>query len=172
MNNLRRCLIATLVLAGLTACMPSPEPVTQPTVNTGTSAINTNTGANTTATANRTANVATPASTPTPKPIAEERKALTQLQWLNGADAARDAANEIAQAKAQNRKPMVMAFVQRGLSYPGINRVQMSKIRRKVHDKIVEGSGDMIFGPSHRQMRQKLRDYAITYNQAILAAMQ
>ena len=133
--------------------------------------MNTNTDTNTTA--NRTANVATPAPTPTPKPMsAEERKAVTQLQWLNGANAASDAATEIAQAKAQNRKPVVLAFVQRGLSYPGLNRVQMSKIRRKVNDKIVEGSGDMIFGPTHRQMRQKLRDYAIAYNRAVLAAMQ
>ena len=171
MNNLLPCLVAASVLAGLTACMPNPEPVNQPTVSTGTSTMNTNS----TSTANRTENTVTPtpAPTPTSKPMSdEERKAVTQLQWLNSADAARDAGNEIAQSKAENRKPVILAFVQRGLSYPGLNRVQMSKIRRKVNDKIVEGSGDMIFGPTHRQMRQKLRAYAIAYNQAILAAVQ
>ena len=162
MNSLLlRCLVVAPVLAGLTACMSGPEPVKRATVTTGTSAMETT---NATVTA-------TPAPTPTPQPMtAEEQEAVKQLQWLNGADAARDARNELAQAKAQERKTSVLVFVRRGLSYPGLSKVQLAKIRRNVNDKIVEGSGDMIFGPTHRAMRQKLRAYAIAYNQAIAAA--
>lgn len=180
MNNLLWCLSVAPILAGLAGCAPTPEPMNSSSTTTGASAMaaTDNTNAPPAPSANRPAATATPApapsTTPPPPPSteAEERKAVAKLQWLNSANPQQRASSELAQAKAQGRKPAIMAFAGRGLSYPGLSPAQLAKIRRKVNDNITDGSGDTIFGPTHRNMRKKLRDYAIAYNRAIAAGIQ
>ena len=139
-----RCLVIALLLTGLTACRPASEPSTQ-------------------------ASKTTPAVT---KMTPQEQSAVASLQWLNNADAARDAANELSQASTQARKVNLIAFARRGISYPGLSKEQLARIGDKVGYKFAEGSGDVIYGPTHRAMRRKLRSYAIAYNQAIFVALQ
>ncbi|MGB1010185.1 MAG: hypothetical protein ACPGVP_10705 [Thiolinea sp.] len=138
-----RSILPILLIVGLTACRPSTEPVSN--------ASSTNT------------------TTTDMKP--EETAAIAGLQWLNDANPAENAANELTQANAQSRQPNLMAFAGRGISYPGLTKEQLALISDKVGHKIVEGSGDVIYGAAHREMRKKLRSYAIAYNQAIFTAV-
>ena len=103
---------------------------------------------------------------------AQEQSAVAGLQWLNTANAFQDATNEINQAAAEGRQPRLIAFAGRGLQYPGITHDQLAALQGKAGYKIAEGSGDVLYGEAHRQMRQKLLAYAITYNQAIAAVIQ
>ncbi len=151
MNSLLRCLIITPVLAGLVGCPPTPEPpASRPTVNT--------------------ASTSTDPVTASASMSTEEQAVVAKLQWVNTAEPQIDAKNELMHAQKENRKPLIIVFAGRGLSYPGLSKEQLQLIRRQVNDNIIEGSGDTIYGPTHRELRHKLRTYAITYNQVIADA--
>lgn len=157
--------VALTITAGLSGCIPVVPPADQASSTGGSGMAQPE---NSTPTPKPTA-----AARPAPPPMSQqEKEAVAALQWLNNADALADARKEISQARFQGGKPALMVFAQRGLSYPGLNRAQLKSIRRKVNDKIATGSGDVIFGETHHAMLRKLRIYAVTYNQAILAAVQ
>lgn len=136
-------LLALLIMTGLTSCQRDAKPEN-----------------------NSSAKAEPSAMTP------QEEKAVAVLQWLNNGNPEQDASNEFRQAGEQSRKPKLMAFAGRGLSYPGLSKDQLAATKDKVSYKIAEGSGDVIYGSAHREMRKKLRAYTVTYNQAILAAIQ
>ena len=154
----RNFCIALLATTALSACIPVAPPAEQ----TGSTHMG-----------SKTMQQPADNKTTTPSPMTpQEAAAVARLQWLNNADPVADAHNEINKARFQVRKPVLMVFAQRGLSYPGLNSTQLASIRRKVNDKIVEGSGDVIYGQTHHMLRKKLRVYAVNYNQSILAALQ
>lgn len=99
----------------------------------------------------------------------EEKAAVDQLAWLNTQNPAQDAQAMLA---INGKKPELIAFSGRGLSYPGLSASDYTSIEKKVSYRIAEGSGDVIYGNAHLEMRKKLRDYAEVYNQTILAGLQ
>jgi len=95
-----------------------------------------------------------------------EKEVVSTMAWVEQADPQADAALMLKSAK-----PELMAFAGRGLSYPGLTKDQVSNIESKVGYQVAKGSGDVIYGNSHRSLRRKLREYATVYNQIIFDAV-
>ncbi len=99
-----------------------------------------------------------------------EKQIVKQLEWVQSADASIDARAAL-KALGQNGKPQLIAFSGRGKSFPGLSKAQYVSIKDKVTYRYAEGSGDIIFGPRHKALRQGLRDYVSEYNQTIYKAV-
>lgn len=103
---------------------------------------------------------------------AKERAAVDKLSWINNSNPTEAAQAVLARAQSDaNQKPALLAFAGRGLTYPGLTSAEYEAIKSKVTYRIAEGSGDVIYGNTHREMRKKLNAYATTYNQAIVAGL-
>lgn len=92
----------------------------------------------------------------------EEIEVVNQMQWINSADAEADAKKAL-----QNNVPELLAFSGRGISFPGLTHPQYESIKDKVNYRVAKGSGDVLYGETHRMLRVKLKSYAKTYNTII-----
>ena len=97
-----------------------------------------------------------------------EKTAVGQLQWIVGRNPEQDARDALASGSPVE----IIAIAGRGLRYPGLSKQQFMQIENKVTAKVAEGSGDTIYGNTHRDLRRQLMAYATRYNQAIYAGLQ
>ena len=95
----------------------------------------------------------------------KERAVVAKLDWVRTANAMQDAQKTLA--KPSGEKPEIIAFSGRGKSYPGLTAEEYSEIEPFVTFRFAEGSGDVIQGPTHKQLRRDLRAYVKTYNKAV-----
>ena len=99
----------------------------------------------------------------------KEQEVVETMQWVESADAKVDAQNSLK--NNTNGKPELIAFAGRSLSFPGLTSAQYEEIKGKVTPRYAEGSGDVLYGNTHKAMRKKLRAYASEYNAVIYSAL-
>lgn len=100
----------------------------------------------------------------------KERQIVEALKWIQLADATDDAKAAL-KIKKPTEKPVLIAFSGRGKTFPGLSKIQYETIKDRVTYRYAEGSGDIIFGPTHKKLRRELRDYVSEYNQIIYKAV-
>ncbi len=96
----------------------------------------------------------------------KERQIADKLQWVKSADPVADATAAL-EAKDSDGKLELIAFSGRGKSFPGLTKAQYESIEDHVTYRYAEGSGDIIYGATHKKLRQQLRDYVSQYNTII-----
>lgn len=95
-----------------------------------------------------------------------EREVIEKMLWVEVADPHADAKLTLEKAM-----PELIAFAGRGLSYPGLTEKEFALIKTRVTYKVIEGSGDTIYGKMHRNLRRQLKTYAEVYNRRVFSAL-
>ncbi|MCH9695546.1 MAG: hypothetical protein K0U72_13620 [Gammaproteobacteria bacterium] len=103
--------------------------------------------------------------------VDREANAIERLRWVEAANATEDATAELAAARAELRRPKLLALATRSPSYPGLNDDQLKRIRSLADDRTAPGSGDVIFGENHRRLLVRLYKYVREYNQSIYKSL-
>lgn len=125
----------------------------------------------------QTSATATPAQKPTSASPQEsnldmndkEKAVVTKLEWVKSANAKDDASKALAQTSAQSIE--LIAFSGRGKSFPGLTLEEYAEIESRVTYRFAEGSGDTLYGPTHKALRRDLRAYVSEYNKIIYGAL-
>lgn len=81
---------------------------------------------------------------------------------LNQMDVAGDVINAVA--KGDHRFIMNVGF---GCTIPGVTN-SIPEIKEKYGIRILDGTGDIIFGAKHREFKKDANEYAKKYNQLLL----
>lgn len=97
----------------------------------------------------------------------KEQEVVNQMLWVQSADAKADANKSLS----ADGKPELIAFSGRGISFPGLSSSQYEDIKDSVTYRNAMGSGDVLFGPTHKALRSQLSDYASVYNTTIHMAL-
>lgn len=104
------------------------------------------------------------------EPMSEkEQKVVEKMQWVESADAKADAQKSLKNSTGD--KPELIAFAGRNLSFPGLTSAQYEEIKGKITPRYAEGSGDVLYGDTHKAMRKKLHAYASEYNAVVYSAV-
>ncbi len=85
-----------------------------------------------------------------------------QIAALTHADVAAEVASAVA--NGDRRFLMNLGF---GGSVPGVTNWS-TEMREKYGTRILDGTGDMVFGPIHEEFKKVANDYAEKYNQLLL----
>lgn len=107
--------------------------------------------------------------TPNAEMSEKERDIVAKLAWLETADPVRDA--RLALADRSQGAIELIAFSGRGKSFPGLTMAEYDEIKNQVNYRMAEGSGDTLYGPTHKQLRKDLRNYASIYNRTIYGSL-
>ncbi len=87
------------------------------------------------------------------------------VSYMQTADAISDAKKAI-----QLKNNTLIGFDQRGLKVPGVKADELDKILTHCPVQRVSNMGDIVKSKEHLTQMQKVHEYSLKYNQAILAA--
>ncbi len=97
----------------------------------------------------------------------KEQEIVAKMIWVNDADPYVDA-NAALTAKTP---PEIFVFTSRSKSYPGLRPEQYLEISERTKPRYAKGAGDVLYGPNHKALRQKLKTYAKAYNRTVYTGL-
>ncbi|MFT6897421.1 MAG: hypothetical protein ACJA13_001827 [Paraglaciecola sp.] len=106
------------------------------------------------------------AQAPTPDPDAQAINDEHPLAWVQSADPQLDAQHAI-----KNHDWRLLAFAGRAISMPGIDLAiyPLTELQQRCGYRVIKGTGDVVTSQNELPLRSKVHDYAVVYNQQMLA---
>lgn len=92
----------------------------------------------------------------------KENELISALIWVEKADATRDAEAAIARGDKA-----LLGLATRGTRIPGIEPEDQDAAIKQCGIRLLDGTGDAIFGDRQLKLLQKVQQYAETYNRII-----